>query len=91
VAFLGTTLEISAANLRAVIAPFWERTLEEYRIGFTVRGQDAVVHGVFWPEPELKISRMARMMRPSSPRPAAYRNPEVISILLMPKPRRFGL
>ena len=38
-----------AANLRAVIAPFWERTLEEYRIGFTVRGQDAVVHGVVWP------------------------------------------
>ena len=49
VAFLGTTLETPAANLRAVIAPFWERTLEEYRIGFTVRGQDAVVHGVVWP------------------------------------------
>ncbi len=49
VAFLGTTLETPAANLRAVIAPFWERNLEEYRIGFTVRGQDAVVHGVVWP------------------------------------------
>ena len=49
VAYLGTTLETPAANLRAVIAPFWERNLEEYRIGFTVRGQDAVVHGVVWP------------------------------------------
>lgn len=49
VAYLGTTLETPAANLRAVIAPFWERSLEEYRIGFTVRGQDAVVHGVVWP------------------------------------------
>ena len=49
VAYLGTTLETPAANLRAVIAPFWERNLEEYRIGFTTRGQDAVVHGVVWP------------------------------------------
>lgn len=49
VAYLGTTLETPAANLRAVIAPFWERNLEEYRIGFTVRGQEAVVHGVVWP------------------------------------------
>lgn len=49
VAYLGTTLETPAANLRAVIAPFWERNLDEYRIGFTVRGQDAVVHGVVWP------------------------------------------
>ncbi|HHW65350.1 MAG TPA: DUF2863 family protein, partial [Rhodocyclaceae bacterium] len=40
VAYLGTTLETPAANLRAVIAPFWENNLEEYRIGFTVRGQD---------------------------------------------------
>lgn len=49
VAFLGTALETPAANLRAVIAPFWERQLEEYRIGFTVRGEDQVVHGVVWP------------------------------------------
>ena len=49
VAFLATTLETPAANLRAVVAPFWERTLEEYRIGFTVRGRDEVVHGVVWP------------------------------------------
>ncbi|MBS0545865.1 MAG: DUF2863 family protein [Proteobacteria bacterium] len=49
VAFLGTALETPAANLRAVIAPFWDRQLEEYRIGFTVRGDDQVVHGVVWP------------------------------------------
>lgn len=49
VAFLATTLETPAANLRAVVAPFWERTLEECRIGFTVRGRDEVVHGVVWP------------------------------------------
>jgi hypothetical protein len=49
VAYLGTVLETPAANLRAVIAPFWDRQLEEFRIGFGVRGQDAVVHGVVWP------------------------------------------
>jgi hypothetical protein len=49
VAYLATTLETPAANLRAVIAPFWERSLEEYRIGFAARGSDAVLHGVVWP------------------------------------------
>lgn len=49
VAFLGTALETPAANLRAVIAPFWENQIEEYRIGFTLRGREDVAHGVVWP------------------------------------------
>lgn len=49
VAFLGTALETPAARLRAVVAPFYERQLEEYRIGFTLQGKDQVVHGVVWP------------------------------------------
>jgi hypothetical protein len=49
VAFLGTTLDTPAMRLRAVIAPFFERELEEFRIGFTVQGDDRVVHGVVWP------------------------------------------
>jgi hypothetical protein len=49
VAYLATTLETPAANLRAVIAPYYDRALEEYRIAFTVRGQEQVVHGVVWP------------------------------------------
>lgn len=49
VAYLGTALETPAANLRAIIAPFWDRQLEEYRIGLTVRDQEQVVHGVVWP------------------------------------------
>ena len=49
VAYLGTALEVPAANLRAVIAPFWDRDLEEYRLGFSVRGNDQIVHGVVWP------------------------------------------
>ncbi|NTV11481.1 MAG: DUF2863 family protein, partial [Zoogloea sp.] len=49
VAFLGTTLEVPASGLRAVVAPFIDRQLEEYRIGFTLRGKEEVVHGVVWP------------------------------------------
>lgn len=49
VAFLQTTLSLMASDLRAVIAPFHERRLEEYRIGFTLRDESEVVHGVVWP------------------------------------------
>lgn len=49
VAFLGAELETPASNLRAVIAPFHDRDLEEYRIGFARRDGDKVVHGVVWP------------------------------------------
>ena len=49
VAFLGAELETPAAYLRAVIAPFHDRELEEYRIGFSVRDREQVVHGVVWP------------------------------------------
>jgi hypothetical protein len=49
VAFLGTTLEQPATNLRAVVAPFQDREVEEYRIGFTLRDQQQVLHGVVWP------------------------------------------
>jgi hypothetical protein len=49
VAFLGVELETPAASLRAVIAPFHDRELEEYRIGFSVNGADQIVHGVVWP------------------------------------------
>lgn len=49
VAFLGTTLETPASQLRAIIAPFHDRQLEEYRVGFTLQDANEVVHGVIWP------------------------------------------
>jgi len=49
VAFLQTTLNIPAANLRAVVAPYYDRQIEEYRIGFTLGEAAEVVHGVVWP------------------------------------------
>lgn len=49
VAFLTTTLEIPPGELRAVVAPYHEHQLEEYRISFTQTDSDKVVHGVVWP------------------------------------------
>ena len=49
VAFLSSTLNVAPTGIRAVIAPFHERQLEEYRIGFTTLNSNKVVHGVVWP------------------------------------------
>lgn len=49
VALLGAELEVPAANVRAIIAPFHDNQLEEYRIGFTINKSEDVVHGVVWP------------------------------------------
>lgn len=49
VAFLSTTLDVAPGELRAIVAPFYERQLEEYRIGFTTVASSKVVHGVVWP------------------------------------------
>ncbi len=49
VAFLQTVLNQPATELRAVVAPFHDRQLEEFRIGFTRRGSSDVLHGVVWP------------------------------------------
>jgi uncharacterized protein DUF2863 len=49
VLFLKTTLSVQPAGLRAVAAPFYDNRLEEYRIGFTLRDQPDVIHGLVWP------------------------------------------
>lgn len=49
VAFLSTTLEVEPGELRAVVAPFYENEIEEFRIGFTTLKSTAVVHGLVWP------------------------------------------
>lgn len=49
VAFLQTTLGLPADKLRAVIGPFHDRRLEEYRIGFGPRDKEVTYHGVIWP------------------------------------------
>lgn len=47
--FLKTTLDIPARNLRAIVAPFYEEELVEYRIGFTQGADKQVVYGLVWP------------------------------------------
>jgi hypothetical protein len=46
--FLQTTLNISPNRLRAVIAPFYDQWLEEYRIGFTLKDRNEVLYGIVW-------------------------------------------
>lgn len=49
IAFLQTTLNLPAAHFKAVIAPYADHQIEEYRVGFTLRNNTDVVHGVVWP------------------------------------------
>jgi hypothetical protein len=49
VAFLQTTFGKPAEALRAVIGGFYDKRLEEYRIGFGPRDSDAIHHGIVWP------------------------------------------
>ena len=49
VAFLQTVLNVKTQQLRAVLAPFHEERLEEYRVGFTLADSSQIVHGVVWP------------------------------------------
>jgi hypothetical protein len=49
VAFLQTTFGKPAESLRAVIGGFYDKHLEEYRIGFGPRNSDAIYHGIVWP------------------------------------------
>ncbi len=48
VAFLEQTLAVPASGLRAIIAPFHDQQLEEYRVAFTTSGSNQVVHGLVW-------------------------------------------
>ena len=49
VRYLLDTIGAAAQDLRAVVAGFGERRIDEYRIGFTKRGSNDVLYGVVWP------------------------------------------
>lgn len=49
VEYLKSLFAVPAGRLRAVAAPYYDRWLEEWRIGFTLIDSDDVVHGVTWP------------------------------------------
>ena len=46
--FLQSTLNIPVSDLRAVIAPFHDQLLEEYRVSFTFMGSNEVLYGIVW-------------------------------------------
>jgi len=47
--YVRSTLEVPPAGLRAVVAPFHDQQLEEYRIAFTLKEKGEVTYGVVWP------------------------------------------
>lgn len=47
--YLCEMLNVVPGDLRAVIAPFYDQVLEEYRIGFSLLRTPQVLHGVVWP------------------------------------------
>jgi len=49
VVFLESALSTKARELRAVVAGFGDERVDEYRIGFTLPGDEDVAHGVVWP------------------------------------------
>ncbi len=49
VAYLHSLFNLPARHIHATAAPYYERWLEEWRVGFTVGDNPQVVHGVTWP------------------------------------------
>ena len=49
ISFLQTVMARPAADFRAVIGAYHDKQLEEFRIGFCLRGRTEVIHGVVWP------------------------------------------
>jgi hypothetical protein len=49
VAFVAAALDTPPGKIRAIIAPFGDQEIEEYRIGFALEGDNEIVHGVVWP------------------------------------------
>lgn len=49
VAYLQALFSVPAKGIRAVAAPYFDRAIVEWRIGFGLANDDTVVHGVIWP------------------------------------------
>ncbi|MFA5082039.1 MAG: DUF2863 family protein [Hydrogenophilaceae bacterium] len=48
-AYLQAVLDLPAAGLQAVAAPYYDHRLVEWRIGFARQGDEQMLHGVVWP------------------------------------------
>lgn len=49
VAFLESALKTTAPELHAIVSGVGEAEIEEYRVAFTLRNSDEVLHGTVWP------------------------------------------
>ncbi len=60
VRYLTEALELQPSAFRAVIAPFGEKQVTEYRISFTLRGLNDVLYGMVWPLYEREEDHLSR-------------------------------
>jgi hypothetical protein len=49
IAFLQATVGLAPEHVRAVVGPFYDRRLEEYRIGLGPQTSEDIYHGIVWP------------------------------------------
>ena len=49
VSFLSSTLKVQANDLRAIVAGFGDEQIDEFRVSFTQKKSNDVLHGVVWP------------------------------------------
>lgn len=72
-ALIENIMQTEAAQLRAVIAPFGNEGVEEFRIGLTKKNSQDVVHGIIWPlygaeqgpEPDGPMEQIDALLRKS--------------------------
>ncbi len=49
VAYLQSVLDVTSGDLWAAAAPYYDQRLREWRVGFGLKEDDRVLHGVVWP------------------------------------------
>ena len=49
ISYLQTVMGRQAGDFRAIIGAYHDKELEEFRVGFCLRGNTEVIHGVVWP------------------------------------------
>lgn len=79
ISYLQTMMSRQATDFRAVIGAYHDKQLEEFRIGFCLRGHKDVIHGVVWPllESEDGESETANQIE------AVLRNNGVVDVLIL--------
>jgi hypothetical protein len=79
--YLYDTISAAPHDLRAVVAGFGERRIDEYRIGFTRRSSNDVIYGVVWPLYGRESGELSIDQIPESVEPAEGPLEEIVALL----------